>query len=601
MEVPVRCLVKLWKFISFVPVFLLLLVLGLIKVALVGPVVATIVFAANSAVIIGLWPAHFIWTCYCVIKTKRLGLTLKILVLVFLPLPLVLWPVIGIVANLLFGIGYGFFNPLIATFEATGEQVMDKAYHYFYDGSWSTILGGCIIVEDFTDFCFHSYFSFMDELSEQIRDDEKPMDIKLLKLPSCLVVSLLAIPVDVPIITAVALWKSPYMLVKGWKRLLEDLVGRKGPFAESVCVPFAGLAIILWPIAVVAAVISSFLSSFFLGLYAGAIVHQENSIRMGLTYIVSVISLFDEYTNDLLYFREGSCLPRPKYRRNMKTSSSLPERTISIEKENNHYQNCEKIISAGSKLVSEKSRLRWGIQQLKPVQVWDWLFRSCEVNGRILLHEGLIDTKDIEECILKGKCKKLGIKLPAWCILQCLLSSVKSNSPGLVISDDVEMTKFNWPRDKVLEWFFGPLLIIKEQIKGLQLNEKEEACLRKLIMTCNNEKPQDWDHTGFPTEDSVKTAQLQAIIRRLQGIVASMTRIPTFRRRFKNLVRVLYTEATKTSDGSESLEEGISRSRHASKKPFLVAQEIGDSNPKSSSNVAEEGYEETTKDGDSIV
>lgn len=33
-------------------------------------------------------------------------------------------------------------------------------------------------VQDFTDFCFHSYFSFMDELSEKVPKDEKPIDIK---------------------------------------------------------------------------------------------------------------------------------------------------------------------------------------------------------------------------------------------------------------------------------------------------------------------------------------------------------------------------------------------------------------------------------------
>lgn len=67
------------------------------------------------------------------------------------------------------------------------------------------------------------------------------------------------------------------------------------------------------------------------------------------------------------------------------------------------------------------------------LQVWDWLFKSCEVNGQILLRDGLITHKDIEECILKGNCKKLGIQLPAWSILQCLLESAKSNSSGLVI------------------------------------------------------------------------------------------------------------------------------------------------------------------------
>lgn len=309
MEAPVGFIAKLWSFVSFLPFFFLLLVLGLVKAAIIGPVVVVIVVVGNTAVIIGLWLAHFFWTYFCVAKTKRLGLVLKILVLILLPVPLVLWPVVGIVGSLLGGIGYGFFSPIIVTFEVVGESVTDKFFHCFVDGCWSTLEGSCTIVRDFTDFCFHSYFSFMDELNEVVSEDEKPMDIKLLKLPSCMLVSLIGVPVDVLLIAAVALWKSPYMLFKGWKRLLEDLIGREGPFLETVCVPFAALAIILWPIAVLGAVVSAIISSFFLGLYGGVVVYQEDSLRMGLAYILSVVSLFDEYANDLLYLREGSCLP----------------------------------------------------------------------------------------------------------------------------------------------------------------------------------------------------------------------------------------------------------------------------------------------------
>lgn len=64
------------------------------------------------------------------------------------------------------------------------------------------------------------------------------------------------------------------MLFRGWKRLLEDLIGREGPFLETVCVPFAGLAIFLWPLAVVGSVVASFFSSFALALYSGIVVHQ---------------------------------------------------------------------------------------------------------------------------------------------------------------------------------------------------------------------------------------------------------------------------------------------------------------------------------------
>ncbi|XP_021999975.2 uncharacterized membrane protein At3g27390 isoform X1 [Helianthus annuus] len=525
----------IWSFISF----FLLLSLGILKGTIIGPIVVLIMMVGNSSVAIGLWPAHFFWTYYCLIKTKRLGWVLKMVILFLLFLPLVLWPLAAVAGSLLGGIGFGFFAPLIATFEVIGTDHKDKCFHCLVDGCYSTLEGSCTVVRDFTDLCFHSYFSFMDDLSEEMPAGEKPVDIRLSKVPKCLFIIPVAIAIDVPLITAVALCKSPYMLIIGWKRLLEDLIGREGPFLETVCVPFAGLAIVLWPLAVSGAVIAALFSSFGLALYSAMIVHQEDSVKFGLAYIVAVVSLFDEYTNDLLYLREGSCFPRPRYCENMKTSDGLERR--------NSYGNDlknEKESTRGSRLVSQRSRtLKQALQQYTPVQVWDWLFKSCEVNGRILLRDGLLDVKDIEECIVKGKCKKLGIKLPAWSILQCLLASAKSESPGLVISEEVELTRTNLPRDKVFEWFIGPLLIMKEQIKGLELSEYEEICLRKLVMRYKNEKHEDWDDSGFPSSDHVRRAQLQAVIRRLKGIVGSMSRMPTFRRKFRNLVKVLYLEA----------------------------------------------------------
>jgi hypothetical protein len=37
---------------------------------------------------------------------------------------------------------------------------------------------------------------------------------------------------------------------------------------------------------------------------------QEDSFQMGLSYMIAAVALYDEYTNDLLYLKEGSCLPR---------------------------------------------------------------------------------------------------------------------------------------------------------------------------------------------------------------------------------------------------------------------------------------------------
>jgi hypothetical protein len=48
----------------------------------------------------------------------------------------------------------------------------------------------------------------------------------------------------------------------------------------------------------------------------------------------------------------------------------------------------------------------------------------------------------------------------------------------------------------------------------VELEESEETCLKELVMRGKNDIPEDWDSTGFPSNDNVRRAQLQAIIRR---------------------------------------------------------------------------------------
>lgn len=100
------------------------------------------------------------------------------------------------------------------------------------------------------------------------------LSCRVLYLPGAVIISVLGFMVDMPVISCIALCKSPYMLFKGWHRLFHDLIGREGPFLETICVPFAGLAILLWPLAVVGAVLGSMVASIFLGAFAGVVVYQ---------------------------------------------------------------------------------------------------------------------------------------------------------------------------------------------------------------------------------------------------------------------------------------------------------------------------------------
>ncbi|XP_041006417.1 uncharacterized membrane protein At3g27390-like [Juglans microcarpa x Juglans regia] len=541
MESPKGVLASLWNFICFLPIFSGLLILGTIKGIIFCPLICLIMTIGNSAIILGLWPAHGAWTYYCIVRAKRLGPVLKlVLCICVLPLLLILWPVVGILASIIGGAAYGFLSPIFATFDAAGEGKTNKLLHCFYDGTRGTIEGSLTTVRDFGDVCYHSYFSYMDDLRQKGPPDVDYYDIRLFYLPAAVIAGVLGSIIDLPLISLIAICKGPYMLLKGWHRLFQDLIGREGPFSETICVPFAGLAILLWPLAVVGAVLSSMAASIFLGSYAGVVVYQESSIWFGLCYIVASLSIYDEYSNDVLGMPEGSIMPRPHFRKKnvlSRTSSLAPS-----------FSRPNSFLNAPSRTVS----LKHTMVELKPLELLDRLFKEMQRQGEIMVSEGLITLQDVVDAKSDNGSQVISIGLPAYCLLQMLLRSAKANSVGLLFADNVtEITSTNRPEDTIFDWFLHPLLIIRDQIKAANLSEAEEDCFSKFVLLFGDPVRLKNSNIGSPPESDRKRAELDAIARRLQGITKSISRYPTFRRRFGCLVKSLSDDLAK-KNGSRS-------------------------------------------------
>ncbi|XP_039133580.1 uncharacterized membrane protein At3g27390-like [Dioscorea cayenensis subsp. rotundata] len=546
---------SIWRFLYFLPFFIGLLVLGIVKGALLCPFICLIMTIGNSAIILGLWPAHVIWTYYCILRAKQLGPILKIVLCIGISLILVVWPPIGVLSSILAGLGYGFLAPIIATFEAVGEGKTNMFFHCFWDGTWDTVKGSFTVVRDVKDVAFNSYFSLMDDLRLQDPPNGEPHELRLLYVLVAIIVGVIGIIIDLPMITLIALCKSPYMLFKGWKRLFQDLIGREGPFLETACVPFAGLAIILWPAAVVGAVAASSLSSLFVGGYAAVVTYQESSIQKGLAYVVASLSIFDEYSNDVLDMPAGSYFPRPQYRKQELLHSATLSRPTSF--------NTEK--QEGKKPLHKTMSFKNKVLEYKPIKLLGLLLIECKSHGEALIAEGVITAKDIEETKSnKDGSRIIAIGLPAYCILQALLRSIKANSDGLLLSDQTELTLENKPKDRFYEWFLEPLLILKDQIKSVNLSEEEENYLCKLVLLVGDPKRVDDIDVGMILQNERRQAEIGAFARRLQGITKSISRYPTFKRRFDGLVKTLSEELEKkiggslSSNGSRSTKRSIS-------------------------------------------
>ncbi|KAH6784288.1 membrane protein [Perilla frutescens var. hirtella] len=546
------------KTIYVILAFCSVLCFGALKSLIVGPVAGLILILGNLGVILGLFPAHVAWTVYTLLKTNKFDAPLKVAILLGLPALFGLWLGLSIAGSCLVGLGYGFFTPWVSSFEAFRlDAESKKFYHCLVDGTWGTIKGSCTVVRDFADLCYHSYPNYLKELRENPASNEV-QPLRFIHVPACIIVGLMGLIVDIPLYAAIAIVKSPYMLFKGWHRLLHDLISREGPFLETACIPIAGLAIIMWPLVVVGSILLAIFTSFFIGLYGSVVVYQERSFRRGVAYVIAMVAEFDEYTNDWLYLREGSILPKPRYRKRKPSSSSEPSvgRNPSLhERFGSIFPEAPRVLVPS--LTASRS-VREAIKEVKMVQIWGSIMQACEVRGKELLDASVITPADLSEW-LKAKHAIdgpiVGIGLPCFSFLHTLLDSIKSGSNGLMLLDGTEVNHLNRPQDRLMDWFFHPVMVLKEQIRALQLEQGEIRHLEKVLLFGNNtDRAKSWENGSFVPQDALRTAQIEGISRRMMGMSRSVTKFPTYRRRYRHVVKELMAH----SNGKEGSMRSIS-------------------------------------------
>lgn len=120
---------------------------------------------------------------------------------------------------------------------------------------------------------------FVQNDCSRVFADVLSLSCRLIHVPGCIIAGILGLVIDIPLFTAIAVIKSPYLLFKGWYRLAQDTINREGPFLEIACIPVAGLTILLWPIIVIGFVLMTIFSSIFIGLYGAVVVFQVHNMK----------------------------------------------------------------------------------------------------------------------------------------------------------------------------------------------------------------------------------------------------------------------------------------------------------------------------------
>lgn len=140
------------------------------------------------------------------------------------------------------------------------------------------------------------------------------------------------------------------------------------------------------------------------------------------------------------------------------------------------------------------------------------------MRGRELLDANVITPLDLYES-LKPKNGNEGViisvGLPCYTFLQTILYSIKAGSAGLLLFDNFEVNYLNRPKDILLDWFFHPIMVLKEQINVIKLGEGEVKYLERVVLFGNNtQRMQAWENGSLVPEDALRAAQIQGISRR---------------------------------------------------------------------------------------
>lgn len=89
----------------------------------------------------------------------------------------------------------------------------------------------------------------------------------------------------------------------------------------------------------------------------------------------------------------------------------------------------------------------------------------------------------------------------------------------LFTGDNTEITTENRPKHAIFDWFFDPLILLKDQIKAQNLSEVEEQYLSRLVLLLGDSERLNNLNDQLPPLEQRRQAEIHAFARRYQFLV----------------------------------------------------------------------------------
>ena len=186
-------------------------------------------------------------------------------------------------------------------------------------------------------------------------------------------------------------------------------------------------------------------------------------------------------------------------------------------------------------------------------EVWTSFFNSAQSASEDAIAQGWVTRDDFAAYEAS-----LFVGVPSLVAMDALVRS--KDARGIILMDGVtEITEENRPRAFIADRVFTPMLELRSALALLDLSEDELAAAKRHAATCGAQAysqsdsqgagveraqqsteegvPPGFNRTGRPTaDDDDRRTQIMRVLGGVQSIAIDVSRTPTFRRRFNEVM-----------------------------------------------------------------
>lgn len=354
------------------------------------PIVAVLVLPAIIILELVFAPLHAVHAFYIMVVTERLGINLKLLGVLILPLTFFAIPFVNILLCLLAVIVITPFSMVAANTQLNTQLVSSpnggKGSHgliscIFFGGAL-TVFKFCVQgVCDAVDMHRHTVKNGLNEF-KTLRTGEEKFDAKFIQVVIGFIQAVLSIAILLAVNSVVGLVKLPFIIIKSYFRFCNVEWG-------TFCCFAVGFVPLIAPAIVIVYAASIFLNVQW-GVFCAMRAYDEGSVGAGIELLRYCLGFYNSATNELLFGdQDRNYVYWPKAKRNLKREEYERRRAERIAVSMRRVKKSKKKKSTFEQEESEESRTSM-------MAVWANFFYMSSVEISKSIQKGLVSNSEID-------------------------------------------------------------------------------------------------------------------------------------------------------------------------------------------------------------